>query len=743
MLRTLIPFMLFTSLSLFGQVNDPARFVLGADDLTHDTLSGKIEITTASRNSKFLEELPVTVHVITREEILENGYTTLVDALKDIPGIKVSQPGSGLEGESFLMNGMYGNYYCKILVNGIPITPSVASGTAIAGNLPVRQAKRIEIISGPAAALYGSDALAGVINIITMESDRPVWTQADLSVGSQGYSNMNVMIGGKLGKNKNVAEYSLYGNYTQKMDMNVKYDIPGNYDPSLYNDSAYNAPNYRGSKTEPQFDRLPMSSNLLGFGLTYRGIKANYDHLSRRAHSSIGQSTGQFAYYDPTNTWGENINRLSLSYNNSWGKFSSTTQLSYLNYRLDNNSSLRMINDRGSNGVVYQYAASDDIFFDEIMTFDVNKHLELSGGFSFQASSNLPMTNELPEPFETDNYQPFSSETIEGDTLMGTFGYNPTNFYNTAVFLQLYYAFGKFTLLAGGRWDHHSIFGSNLSPKLGLQYSANSKLSFRANYGQGFRAPSLFYVYKSLAYPVDDKILYETIPNPDVNPEKFVAVELGARFKPSKKIGIDFVLQYHKLDDNITYSLIDVDPEKYPNALISWAFAVVNDGNSESELYSGQIQVRAKNIVPSIKLNSRIYLTLSKGSEILPNDFGKLNDYRNMPNWMVQWNLDLKLVNKWVIILNNTFSDGWEKRFFPLSIEDMDERDIPTSVDGFYTLDMTNRFMINRNFHAFLIINNVFNTHYGGIDAYGGLYDLRYNPQYGRNFRLGFSFTME
>ncbi|MEZ5083514.1 MAG: TonB-dependent receptor [Bacteroidales bacterium] len=73
----------------------------------------------------------------------------------------------------------------------------------------------------------------------------------------------------------------------------------------------------------------------------------------------------------------------------------------------------------------------------------------------------------------------------------------------------------------------------------------------------------------------------------------------------------------------------------------------------------------------------------------------------------------------------------------------MKARGLPTEIEGFYTMDLINRFKINRNFHAFLIINNLFNAKYGGIDAYGGINDLKYNPQYGRNFRLGFSFTME
>ncbi len=735
------------NLCLYGQQQNLGRFQLGVDDLRSDTAASATMITSASRSVKNLEDLPLTVYVISRQEILENGYTTLVDVLKDVPGIKVSQPGSAMEGETFLMNGLFGNYYCKILVNGIPITPSVVSGMPISSNLPVRQAERIEVISGPAAALYGSDALAGVVNIITMDSDRPVWSQADLSLGSQGTYRMNVMIGGKFGKNKNVAEYSLYGNYGQAGDLNIKYDIRDNYNPMLYDTAASDEPYYRGSPESPEFDRLPTSSSLLGFGLKYRGIKANYDHLDRKSHSSIGLSTGEYAYYDPSNYWGETIDRLGLSYANTWGRISSTTQLSLLIYRMDNNSSFHLIRDRGDDGVIYKYAASDDVILDEILTWSIRDNLELNGGFSFQASSNLPLTNEMSAPFDRSRYRPFNAEISSTDTLMGNFGLNPRNFFNVAGYLQLYYKLGKMSLLAGARWDEHSIFGSNLSPKIGLQYKLTNAMSFRVNYGHGYRAPSLHYVYSSIAYPVDSNevtyIVYENLPNPDVKPEKFRAVEVGMRFLPQKKYSFELILLYHKLVENISYSAVFVDPDKLFNPANFVALAAVNDKHSKAELFSAQLNIKARDIVPSLHLNTDLYLSYSKGKEVLPGAFGTLQDYRNMPNWMAQWKLDFKPANKWVVILRQTLSDKWKKRFFPFPLEIMESGGLPIETKGYYTMDLINRFAINRNFHAFLIVNNVFNAKYGGIDAYGGLYDLKYNPQFGRNFRLGFSFTME
>ena len=736
----------FFPIILLSQEKEIDYFRLGPDDLNLERDTGKVSITSASRSNQLLEDLPVTVFVVTREEILENGYLTLADVLKDVPGMKVSQPGSGRDGESFLMNGMYGNYYIKILVNGEPVTPSVAAGTIITGNLPVRQAQRIEIIQGPSSALYGSDALAGVINIITKKSDRPVWSQADLTVGSQGFYNMNVMIGGKFGKNKNVAEYTLYGNYTQQSDMNVKYDVEGNYNPQIYQEDAHLNPYYRGTETEPELGRLPHDGSLLGFSLTYRGLKATYDHRSRRTHSSIGQSTDEFGYYDPSVYWGESIDRVSVSYQNSWNKFGSHTSLSYLVYRMGTNSGFQRTTQRGDRGRVYFYSASDDIFIDQLFSYKATEKLELQGGINLQYSGNLPNTNELSSPFDKNAYSRFEESVDASDSLMGDFGYNPINFYNVAAYFQLFYRLEKITFLAGIRWDNHELFGNNLAPRIGIQYKTTERLSFRMNYGQGFRTPSLYYVYRSIAYAQDilgsKKIYYENIPNPDVEAERFRAFEFGIRHKPTKKIDIDFMFMYHRLRQNISFSLKVVDPELYPNSANVFAGAAVNDSNSMAELYLGQFNIRYNNIIPRYRLSSDLFITLSKGKEILPNNIGTLNDYRNMPNWMIKWHIDFRVLEKWTVIFQNNFSSSWKKRFFPLPPDLMVGR-FPTTVDGFYTLDMVNRFSINRNFHAFLNLNNIFDAHYGGIDAYGLGNDLVYNPQYGFNFRLGFSFTMD
>jgi len=187
---------LFIPILIIGQTDS---VVLTADKLLlKDIRPAEIteidqQVTAATRSSMSLKNLPFTVHVITKEEIRNNGYRTLVDALKMAPGIKISQPGNALEGETFLMRGLVGNPYAKILLNGNPIKPVAVRGMPIGAQLPIQQAERIEVIYGAQGTLYGSDASSGIINIVLEETQRPVYTQANLSVGNNEYTNLDVM----------------------------------------------------------------------------------------------------------------------------------------------------------------------------------------------------------------------------------------------------------------------------------------------------------------------------------------------------------------------------------------------------------------------------------------------------------------------------------------------------------------------------------------------------------------------
>jgi outer membrane receptor for ferrienterochelin and colicins len=160
--------------SVFGQ-DDSSYFKMyepSFDDLNPNPELQENNVISYSRRATKLIDAPANVYIIEQQEILENGYLTLVDVLENILGIQTSQPGNSLNGELFMIRGLLGNYYCKILINGISVQPSGVGGMPIRAQLPIRQAEKIEVVFGPSLANYGGDAMAGVINIITKNTSK-------------------------------------------------------------------------------------------------------------------------------------------------------------------------------------------------------------------------------------------------------------------------------------------------------------------------------------------------------------------------------------------------------------------------------------------------------------------------------------------------------------------------------------------------------------------------------------------
>lgn len=730
-----------------GQEKTANMFRLDESDLSQRIDTGQARVMAASRSLKDLDDLPVTVYVISREEILGNGYITLVDALSSLPGIRVSQPGSAASGEMFQMRGIYGNYYCKILLDGMEIAPSVTSGMPIGAQIPVRQAERIEVIFGPATTVYGGEALAGVINIVTHQSERPVTAQADIALGSNRFEYLNVMIGGKAGKNKNVLQYSLFGAYGGQRDLSVKYDRSYLYNPSLY-DSSYSfldQPFFQGDSNSIVMDRLPQSSRMLGISLRWKGWSARAVSMSRSAHSSIGRAPDVFRYDNPLDFWAENIGRYDLSYEKNWDKVSSMTAVTWLNYRMDERSGFGLADMESADGKAYQYAASDDLIMEEQITWLPFSGLELVGGLTGQVSGNLPLTNYLSRPFDTRQYSPFSKQTIEDTSLFAGFGLNPLVYYRAGAYLQFFYLTGKFTIFGGFRTEYHSLSGTTHNPRIALMYRAGEKLTLRASFGTGTRVPSAIYMYSSLARRQDEGIYYEIIPNTDLDPERLIAAEAGLRWDRLSWLSMDATVFYHRIFKQFTRSFTVLDTGRYPlavnPALLTRAY--VNDDDSYAQMLGLQADIGFRNVIRPVRLEADLNLTVAKGKEVLPNDLGTIDDYRQMPLFQGQLSFSLWPFQRLRLFVRNHLSTGWVRAYLPLEPDLLEEIGYPVDNDGYYRLDVHARVLIGRNFEAFAQFNNVTNAHYGGIDAYSDENDLFYNPQYGFNFRVGLNFRME
>lgn len=761
---------------------------LGLIDLTFKSDSSTQRVVGASRSSKLISDLPITIHVVTREEIEMNHYTSLADALKSLPGMRVSQPGIGELGETFQLRGLTGNFYTMILINGIPIKPSVVKGMPIMAQLPVQQAERIEIIYGPAAAVYGADAVSGVINIVTREADKGTFALADVSLGENRYRNSNFMVGGKAGRNENILKYSFYGSYSSQYDFHLRsgyedvynplnypqekgitYDIGGtDYQPLEITEESFsgvdsdinnfidvNYPlNYSGTLNMPDMQNFPSESNLLGFNLKFRDFSFSFNNFYRKTHSALGQSTYFFKYDNPQNFWGENISQASVSYNHGWSeKLSTTTNVSSLNYRMDNNSSTG-ITFSGYTDNVYRYSASNDILFEQLFTVLPKPNIEVLSGVTYMLSGNLPQTNYLDAPFNTGKYRAFSNSVDFTDPVAGDFGIHPKTFHNYSFFSQTYLSLKDLRFMGGLRFDQNSQYGFSFSPRLAALYKHNDRLATRASVGFAYKAPPSSLAWQSLAIKAGanlDSLMYISVPNPDLEPENFMSVELGTikTFGKRDKTVLNLSIFYNEMRNLIMEQsvLLSSRPD-LPLAIIPTDTSTVltrsNLKDAKKRYYGLQATFQFNELVKSINLNAELSLTFAEENNSMPNitniatEF--ITDFTLMPKHFGQLRVSMEPVrDKLFLNINTIWESDWLRLIIPF--EDLYSQ-LFKDVDGFYSLDLSLTYKISPSLNSFIRVVNLFNEQYGGPAYSETNTPLPYNPQAGRTISFGLTYRL-
>ena len=135
-----------------------------------------IEVTTASKRAQRISDAPATVISYSSEQIEQFGWRDLKDLFRALTGVDVSYDVQGEVKTLVSMRGVEGNQKILILQDGQRQNPITGERFIFGHNLPLHIYKRIEIVYGPASALYGADAYAGVINLITKDG-------ADVEIG--------------------------------------------------------------------------------------------------------------------------------------------------------------------------------------------------------------------------------------------------------------------------------------------------------------------------------------------------------------------------------------------------------------------------------------------------------------------------------------------------------------------------------------------------------------------------------
>lgn len=628
--------LIFTATASYSQEDDYEysessvlieRNVLGIDNISNKQSANKQAIG-ALHSNKTAQELPNSIYIVTHDDIVRNGCITLCDVLKTVPGIRVSQPQSGELGEAFMMRGLLGNTYTKILLNGIDVKPVGHYGMPLGANIPIRQAKEIQIIYGPASASNGSDACTGVINIITRTPDDGQFSSADIIMGTGNSRYVNFHSATKLGHGKHVAKFSIYGSNLNATDLNVPksgelfnkwnyffqngdvlpmslgdgqtYNItrdminPHMFEKyqGLFNNVKYYFINYEGRKDPndplaafyyPEVADVAQEASQLGAEFSMSNITFTYNLMHRMDFADQGQSPFAYNYEDPRNMQGDLIHRFTLSGNYKFGNLSSETSVRYIKYHMDENSS-RGVN--WNSGYQYAYGASDEIGAEENIIWEIfnNKEkkrmLTVSTGASFQLFGVLPPTLECERKFDFSQYKAFTKQVFYEDEYFGSFGINPYTSRQIGAYLLADLDLNRLTLSAGTRYDYNSFnknYRNSWNPRVAALYKVtdDSRVTLRASSGWAYKTPSPAQIFYCVGVAMPNQVpgvpltvAVHHVPSDmeNIKAEDIWSNELALRYylKGEKRRYFEVVGFSNTVKDPLVRAWVKLDPAVYP-----------------------------------------------------------------------------------------------------------------------------------------------------------------------------------
>ena len=484
---TLILVLAATTLPTEAQIHKMER----RDTVAHSYNLNPVVVTGSGHHQR-LKSTATPVHVLSSQEIKEQGITTFDAALtRMMPQVSMA-PNS--MGSQLRLNGL-GNKYILILINGQKLSGDISNNIDL-NRINMARVKRIEVLDGAASSLYGSDAIAGVINIITDQpTQQLVSVTSDTSVSGKGVLTENATL--DIYKNG-------FGSYTS-----FSHDQANSY---RNNDLEYE----KGSDTETQQSIAPLftgyRANLVGQKFTY----SPDEHLALNAGLDYSYKITDRPDTRPDITGG-------------------------------NDYEMRYKGLRWNIGGIYKFTAKNSLQADfTVDRFRYGKEYEMETktnaiGDYVQSKKQRTMEGSLKAIFDLPSLwgdKRGASTTIFGanwrkDLLTATSGNIDQSVYVLAGYAQHEQRFnvgtGSVTATLGARYNYHENFGSHFTPKATLMYSLGP-VNLRATYSAGFRAPGLDELYYHY-FNVNRGKAQISFGNRDLSPEKSHYVSLNAEYR--------------------------------------------------------------------------------------------------------------------------------------------------------------------------------------------------------------------
>ncbi len=513
----------------------------------NDTATIKEVVVTATRTEKSIGDIPVPILIISKKYIQQTGSQKLADILQQQAGLVLADNplGQALQGypnpfgSGIQMQGL-DPAYTLILLDGEPLTGRNA-GILNLGRIAVGNIQQIEIIKGPATSLYGSDALAGVINIIT---EKTQVNSAAVKLHRASNNTWGITLSNTIKKNKTALE--IFGN---------RYSSGGyDLDNNIYGKTVDPYRNYSfAAKLFYDIDpRTQLRSSARVFTQKQFNNYLVYTSNQPAAVDGSSNETDWSLNNQLQHRFAQNINMVSRLY--------------VTGYR--------------DNALVY--LQKNDSLFDRsfLEQFLIKPELQVELG----KKTNEQLVTGIGYNYETINASRYASKKE----------FNSFYIYSQKEWLPL----SNLNVTIGARLDKHSLYKTQFNPKLAVAYKPSSKLTVTASVGTGFKAPDfrqqfLFFTNSLVGYTllganelnnglVQLKQQGQIDANVNINPyltdhtllpERSVGTNIGLRWNYSNKTKVNldvfrndinhliesYSLPFTKTNNQSIYSYVNVN----------------------------------------------------------------------------------------------------------------------------------------------------------------------------------------
>jgi outer membrane receptor for ferrienterochelin and colicins len=475
-------------------------------------------VVSASGFEQDIKQAPASITVLTRSDLSQERFGNLTQALESVEGIDVGAAGDKTGGMNISIRGMPSDY-TLILIDGRrqnaagSVTPNGFGGTQTSFMPPLAAIERIEVIRGPMSTLYGSDAMGGVINIITRKVGKTWVGSVSTDYTLQQESRFGDVKAGRFYLSGPISDdllgLSLRGSTQRRAAADIHY------------------PTAAGAEATPTMGANPVKSTVDNVGARL-SLTPNRFHTimldveaGRQTYDNSGGQLGTQSLrggYGPEQKYNRDQLTLSHAGHLGFGKLDSS-------YMVNQTETLGRTIPPGTPGALAGSARTLEVesrVFDTKLVFPIGNHMTTIGGQWWKAAM---IDGVAPADFE---------------------------FTQKAVFIEdEWRLIDDFALTFGARYDKHSIFGGQLSPRAYAVWNAAPHWTLKGGISKGYKTPRV----EQLSPGINGFGGQGTIPligSPDLKPETSTATEFGVHFDNLNGVTSSATLFNNTFKDKIT-----------------------------------------------------------------------------------------------------------------------------------------------------------------------------------------------